>query len=63
MGDKFTYERDVCLNLIGDKGQSQNWRIIDYTVVKCHSHFLVSQSSSGQGESEAEEDVIKEEIR
>lgn len=41
---------------MGDK--DQNWRIIDYMAVKCHSHFLVSQPS-GQGESEEEEDVTK----
>lgn len=42
-----------------DKGQSQMWGIIDYIVLKCHSYFLVSQPSSGQGESEEEKDVTK----
>lgn len=43
-------ERDLHFNLMGDK--SQKWRIIGYIVVKCHSHFLVSQHSSAQGGSE-----------
>lgn len=49
-------ETSLHLNLMGDKGQK--WRVIGYMVVKYLSHFLVSQPSSGQGESE-EEDLTK----
>lgn len=59
-GQVHLQKADLRLNSKRQGGQEQRWRIIDYPVIKCHSHFHVSQLLLGQGESE--EETNKEEI-